>query len=325
MPPTMERKIKRQKSEQSFLRVIFLLKRGGTQMKKNVKKTLVIMLSILMLLSLLAGCAKSAESEVSTEPVQETPKPENNVLLMSTTTSTENSGLLDFILPVFKKETGIEVKVVAVGTGKALQMGVDGEADVLLVHAKADEEKFVQEGHGLERFDVMYNDFVLIGPDSDPAGVKADAPNDIVKALGLILEKQAKFVSRGDDSGTHKMELKLWKEAGVEPIGEWYLSAGKGMGEVIQMADEVVGYTLTDRATYLSMRDKVDLQIVTEGEPRLHNQYGVIAVNPNKNDKINHEAAQIFVDWILSDKTQNLIGEFGKEEFGQSLFIPNAK
>ena len=171
----------------------------------------------------------------------------------------------------------------------------------------------------------MYNDFVLLGPDSDPAGIKANAPNDIVKALGLILEKQAKYVSRGDDSGTHKMELKLWKQGRLEPVGDWYLSAGKGMGEVIQMTDEVEGYTLSDRATYLSMHDKIDLQIVTEGEPRLHNQYGVIAVNPNKNDKINHEAAQIFVDWILSDKTQLLIGEFGKEEFGQSLFIPNAK
>lgn len=294
-------------------------------MKKNAKRTLVILLSILMVLSVFAGCAKPAESEVPVEPVQETPKPENNVLLMSTTTSTESSGLLDFILPVFKEETGIEVKVVAVGTGKALQMGVDGEADVLLVHAKADEEKFVQEGHGLERFDVFYNDFVLLGSVSDPAGIKANAGNDIVKALSLIEEQQAKFVSRGDDSGTHKMELKLWKEAGVEPMGEWYLSAGKGMGEVIQMADEVEGYTLSDRATYLSMRDKIELQIVTEGEPRLHNQYGVIAVNPNKNDKINHEAAQIFVDWIRAPKTQNLIGEFGKEKFGQSLFIPNAK
>lgn len=294
-------------------------------MKKNAKRTLIILLSILMVLSVFAGCAKPAESEVPVEPVQETPKPENNVLLMSTTTSTESSGLLDFILPVFKEETGIEVKVVAVGTGKALQMGVDGEADVLLVHAKADEEKFVQEGHGLERFDVFYNDFVLLGSVSDPAGIKANAGNDIVKALSLIEEQQAKFVSRGDDSGTHKMELKLWKEAGVEPMGEWYLSAGKGMGEVIQMADEVEGYTLSDRATYLSMRDKIELQIVTEGEPRLHNQYGVIAVNPNKNDKINHEAAQIFVDWIRAPKTQNLIGEFGKEKFGQSLFIPNAK
>jgi len=294
-------------------------------MKKNAKRTLVILLSILMVLSVFVGCAKPAESEVPVEPVQETPKPENNVLLMSTTTSTESSGLLDFILPVFKEETGIEVKVVAVGTGKALQMGVDGEADVLLVHAKADEEKFVQEGHGLERFDVFYNDFVLLGSVSDPAGIKANAGNDIVKALSLIEEQQAKFVSRGDDSGTHKMELKLWKEAGVEPMGEWYLSAGKGMGEVIQMADEVEGYTLSDRATYLSMRDKIELQIVTEGEPRLHNQYGVIAVNPNKNDKINHEAAQIFVDWIRAPKTQNLIGEFGKEKFGQSLFIPNAK
>jgi len=294
-------------------------------MKKNGKKLLVIMLTVLMAISVFAGCAKPAEPEAQPEPVQEAPKLENTTLLMSTTTSTENSGLLDFILPVFKDETGIDVKVVAVGTGKALQMGVDGEADVLLVHAKPDEEKFVQEGHGLERFDVMYNDFVLIGPEDDLAGVKADAPNDIVKALGVISEKQGKFVSRGDDSGTHKKELKLWKEAGLEPAGDWYLSAGKGMGDVIQMADEVKGYTLSDRATYLSMRDNVDLQVVTEGENRLFNQYGVIAVNPDKNDKINHEAAQIFVDWILSEKTQQLISEFGKDKYGESLFIPNAK
>ena len=287
-------------------------------MKKNSRRTLIMMLTILMVLSVFVGCSKPAA-----EPVQEAPQ--NKTLLMSTTTSTENSGLLDFILPVLNEETGIEVKVVAVGTGKALQMGVDGEADVLLVHAKADEEKFVQEGHGLERFDVMYNDFVLLGPDGDPAGVKTNAPNDIVKALALISEKQAKFVSRGDDSGTHKMELKLWKEGSLEPLGDWYLSAGKGMGEVIQMADEVNGYTLTDRATYLSMRENIEIQIVTEGEPRLFNQYGVIAVNPNKNDKINHKAAQVFVDWIRSEKTQQLIGEFGKAEFGQSLFIPNAK
>ncbi len=276
-----------------------------------------------MVLTIVIGCAKPAEAPA--EAPQEAPKLESTTLILSTTTSTENSGLLDYILPILKDQTGIETKVVAVGTGKALQMGMDGEADVLLVHAKADEEKFVAEGHGLERFDVMYNDFVLLGPKDDAATIKANAPNDIIQAFKLIKEKQVKFVSRGDDSGTHKMELKLWKEAGVEPVGDWYLSAGKGMGEVIQMADEVMGYTLSDRATYLSMKDKLDLQIATEGEPRLFNQYGVIAVNPDKNDKINNEAAEIFVDWILSKETQELISEFGKEQYGESLFIPNAK
>lgn len=293
-------------------------------MKKIGKKLLVATMIALMIGSVVAGCAKPAEPQAPVEQ-SEAPKVQNTTLIMATTTSTENSGLLDFILPVFKEETGIDVKVVAVGTGKALQMGKDGEADVLLVHAKADEEKFVQEGHGLERFDVMYNDFVLIGPNEDPAGIKANAPSDILKALELIKEKQAKFVSRGDDSGTHKMELKLWKELGVEPSGEWYLSAGKGMGEVITMTDEVKGYTLSDRATYLSMKEAIELGIVSEGDKKLMNQYGVIAVNPNKNDKINNEAAQVFVDWILSDKTQELIAQFGKEQHGESLFIPNAK
>ncbi len=288
------------------------------------RKMLMVLMVMFMLVVVQSGCTKPA---LVPEPpvVQEKSGGEKTSLIMATTTSTENSGLLSFLLPKFKEDTGITVKVVAVGTGQALKLGEDGEADVLLVHAKSAEEEFIKTGHGLERFDVMYNDFILIGPKEDPLQIKEKAGSDISAAFQLISDKEGKFVSRGDDSGTHKAELKLWKVINVEPAGKWYLSAGRGMGEVIQMSDEVQGYTLSDRATYLSMRDKVDLDVVVEGDSRLFNQYGVIAVNPNKNDKINIEGAQAFIDWILSEKGQNLITEFGKDMYGQSLFIPNAK
>ncbi|AKL94378.1 ABC-type tungstate transport system, periplasmic component [Clostridium aceticum] len=296
-------------------------------MSLKKSKSFLIVSFVLVLMMIFVGCAGSPQEAPPAEetPQDAAPQVANTNLLLSTTTSTENSGLLDAILPVFEKETGIEVKVVAVGTGQALQMGKDGEADVLLVHAKASEEEFVAEGHGVERFEVMYNDFVLLGPDSDPAGVLASASNDILKAFQLVYDNQAPFVSRGDDSGTHKMELELWKELGLEPSGNWYVEAGQGMGAVIQMTDEMVGYTLTDRATYLSMKNNLELQVVTEGDTKLFNQYGIIAVNPDKNDKINFEAAEVFIDWMLSEKGQQLIGEFGKAEYGEPLFIPNAK
>jgi len=207
-----------------------------------MKKALSLLLIASLALLVLGGCAKEGGS-----------------IILSTTTSTQDSGLLDYILPKFTEETGTEVKVIAVGTGKALQMGIDGEADVLLVHAKASEEEFVSEGHGTERHDVMYNDFVLVGPKNDPIGLNKDFPKDITKGLAKISETKAIFVSRGDDSGTHKKELSLWKSADIEPIGDWYLSAGAGMGEVLKIASEKGGYTLTDRATYLSLKDTLDL------------------------------------------------------------------
>lgn len=250
---------------------------------------------------------------------------DNGSIILATTTSTENSGLLDYILPHFEEETGIEVKVVAVGTGKALQMGQDGEADVLLVHAKSSEEEFIEAGHGTERFDVMYNDFVVIGSMDDPVKLSKKAKDNVTEAFKIISQDQSKFVSRGDDSGTHKKELSIWEGASIEPKGDWYVSAGKGMGDVIQMADELVAYTMSDRATYLSMKDKIDLKVVVEGDSILFNQYGVIPVNPDKNDIINNEGANTFVEWILSESTQELISEFGVEEFGQPLFVPNAK
>lgn len=272
-----------------------------------MKKFLTVALIVCLALTTFAGCAKK-----------------DSRLILATTTSTENSGLLATILPVFEEETGISVDVVAIGTGAALQKGRDGDADVLLVHAKTSEEEFIADGHGTERSDVMYNDFVIVGPKDDSAGILG-IKEDVNKVYETILKSEATFISRGDDSGTHKKELSLWTEAGLEPSGVWYVEVGKGMGDTLTMAAEMGAYTMTDRATFLSMRDNLDLQIVFEGAPPLFNQYGVIPVNPDKNDLINNDAANEFVKWLLSPETQKLIGEFGIEEFGQPLFIPNAK
>lgn len=303
---------------------------------KSMNKILIGLLIVTLAIVGFTGCANKAAEEQKAPDESKTAEEskatdeqknaeDNGSIILATTTSTENSGLLDYILPKFKEETGIEAKVIAVGTGKALEMGREGEADVLLVHAKSSEEEFVKEGHGTERFDVMYNDFVIIGPKDDPAKLADKTKNNVIEAFKILSEGQSKFVSRGDDSGTHKKEKSFWQEAGIEPKGDWYVSAGKGMGDVIQMTNEMLGYTLSDRATYLSMKDNVDLEIVVEGDSKMFNQYGVIPVNPDKNDEINSEGAKTFVDWILSEKTQKLIGEFGKEKFGQPLFTPNAK
>lgn len=300
-----------------------------------MKKLMTLVLSGFLVLSSLAGCGLKAEEEpqVETEtqvevetPEEEaeTPEPENKDIILSTTTSTQDSGLLDFLIPLFEAESGYVIKTIAVGTGKALQMGIDGEADVLLVHAKASELEFVEEGHGTERHDVMYNDFVLVGPKDDPVGLKDQSPNDILESLKAIESENATFVSRGDDSGTHKKELGIWETAGIEPVGEWYLSAGAGMADVLKIADEKQAYTMTDRATYLSMKTDLDLDIIVEGDENLFNQYGIIPVNPEKDENINNEGALAFMEWILSDKGQELIKEFGVEEYGQPLFIPNA-
>lgn len=287
-----------------------------------MKKLLVSVLTLWIILTSIVGCTQKTEAPV------ETPAPvAKGSIILSTTTSTQDSGLLDYLLPIFTEDTGIEVKTVAVGTGKALQMGRDGDADVLLVHAKTDELTFVEEGHGTVREDVMYNDFIIVGPKFDPlkSSWQIEPGNDIKAALSKIYENKMTFVSRGDDSGTHKKELAIWKSASIEPSGDWYLSAGSGMGEVLKITHEKQGYTITDRATYLSQRDNLDLDILIEGDDNLFNQYGVIPVNPDKNAQINYEGAIEFMNWLITDKGQNLIKTFGVEKYGQPLFIPNFK
>ncbi|KLN59782.1 sulfate transporter [Kiloniella spongiae] len=245
-------------------------------------------------------------------------------ITLASTTSTQNSGLFDYLLPLFKEQTGIEVHVVAVGTGAALKLARNGDADVLMVHHKTSEETFVSEGYGVERFDVMYNDFVLVGPDNDPSGVKET--ETIVDALGEIKAKQAIFLSRGDDSGTNKRELELWKANGDNPktaSGSWYRETGSGMGATLNTAVAMQGYTLSDRATWISYKNKQNMEILFEGDERLFNQYGVIVVNPEKFPHVKEEAAKIFVNWLLSEEGQSTIASY--KVSGQQLFIPDAK
>jgi tungstate transport system substrate-binding protein len=248
---------------------------------------------------------------------------QNQSIVVASTTSTQDSGLFDHILPLFEKETGIDVKVVAQGTGQALDTARRGDADVVFVHAKAQEEKFLEEGFGVKRFDVMYNDFVLIGPKSDPAGVSGS--KDIAAALVAIEARKAPFVSRGDRSGTHSAELKLWKDAGIDieaAKGPWYKEIGQGMGAALNTAAAMNAYVLSDRGTWLSFRNRGDLDIAVEGDKRLFNQYGVMLVNPEKHPGVKAEAGQRFVDWLISPEGQEAIGEYKID--GQQLFFPNA-
>ncbi len=242
-------------------------------------------------------------------------------LLLQSTTSTQNSGFYDYILPHFEAETGIDVQVVAVGTGRAIRNAQNGDGDVLLVHARADEDAFVAAGYGVARFDLMYNDFVILGPADDPAGVSQ--ADDLGGALARILDAKATFISRGDDSGTHKKELEFWESYGLDPSVTRYLETGSGMGATIRMAVELQAYTMSDRATWIAFQNQRDGRIVFEGDPPLNNQYGIIVVNPERHDHINIEAANRFQDWILSDVGQRLIGEFRVN--GQQLFFPNAR
>jgi tungstate transport system substrate-binding protein len=246
---------------------------------------------------------------------------DDRFIVVSSTTSTENSGLFAYLLPMFEAETGIQVRVVAVGTGKAIQQAKDGDADVLFVHHKPSEEAFVADGFGVERFDVMYNDFIVVGPAADPAGVAG--MTDVVAAMAQIADDGATFASRGDDSGTNKKELSLWQEAGIEPAGEaWYQATGSGMGATLNTASGLGAYTLTDRATWLGFANKGDLEIVVEGDDKLFNQYGIILVNPEKYPHVKAELGQTFIDWVLSAEGQNAIAAF--EIDGQQVFFPNA-
>jgi len=272
-------------------------------MKKNVSRILLVVLALVMALSL-ASCGKKA-------PV-----------IMATTTSTDNTGLLDYLAPIFQEDTGYELQWTAVGTGAALQLGMDGEADVLLVHSKAREEQFVADGYGVERFQVMYNDYIIVGPTDGAVAVTGD----INAVFQQILDESLTFVSRGDDSGTHTKETGIWTKLELDyESNPNYISAGAGMGDTLTMANEKGAYCLTDRGTWLAKKaDYPELSVICEGDSNLLNQYGVIAVNPDKWEDTNVKGAEAFIEWICSEEVQALIADFGVEEYGEPLFFPNA-
>jgi tungstate transport system substrate-binding protein len=249
-------------------------------------------------------------------------------IVVASTTSTQDSGLFEYLLPIFKQETGITVKVLAQGTGQALDTGRRGDADVVFVHARSAEEKFLAEGQGVKRYPVMYNDFVLIGPKSDPAGIRG--MTNVARALHTIKDKQASFISRGDRSGTHIAELQLWKDAGIDiekdlhdkNLGPWYKSIGQGMGAALNTAGASNAYVLADRASWLRFKNKGDLAILVQGDKRLFNQYGVMLVNPEKHPTVKKDLGQIFIDWLISPNGQKAIGSYKVN--GEQLFIANA-
>lgn len=274
-----------------------------------MKKSLVYLVCTIVCVSLLLAACGTA-------------KPKNPDVILATTTSTRDSGLLDVLLPMFLEETGYNVKMVAVGTGEALKMGEEGNADVLLVHAPASEVTFMENGFGKDRFLVMHNDFVIVGPAADPAAISGSA--DTAEAFTKIAQSESLFVTRGDDSGTHKAELKLWGAAEITPEGAWYLDSGQGMGDTLRITSEKGAYTLTDRATYLALKDTLDLEILFQGDKALLNIYHVITVNPDKWSNLNYEGGKAFADWLVSEDVQKFIETFGVEEFGEPLFFPDA-
>ena len=263
----------------------------------------------------LCGCGPA------TSGPQSASDPDGTTIVLATTTSTQDSGLLDELVPWFTAETGIDVQTIAVGSGQAIELARRGEVDVALVHSPDAEEELVAEGDTGRRLMVMHNDFVLLGPPSDPAGV---AGSPVKAALAEVAATQAPFVSRGDESGTHAKELALWADAGTQPGGEWYTSTGQGMGATLRIASEKAGYTLADRATYLSQRDTLALDVVAEGDPGLLNVYHVIEMTTAAGERVEQEAAEAFTDWIVSDPVQSRIGEFGVSDVGERLFVPDA-
>jgi len=277
-----------------------------------------IVLALITAGLLLSACVPS--TSIATRP----PIAANKELILATTTSTQDSGLLDVLIPLFEMETGYQVQTVAVGSGQAMKMGEEGNADVLLVHAPASEVTFMESGFGKDRALVMHNDFIIVGPSSDPAGIKGLAVED---ALKTINEKSTTFISRGDDSGTHKAELSLWKKAQLDPKTQkpaWYLESGQGMGATLTIASEKRAYTLTDRATYLANKANLQLEILVEGDKALLNVYHVITVNNEKWPKANYDGATAFLKFITQSSTQEVIGQFGVDKYGQQLFIPDA-
>ncbi len=273
-------------------------------------------LTLLTIFLLLNACAPASTTAPEAAPA-------NPILILATTTSTQDSGLLDVLIPLFEAETGYTVQTVAVGTGQALKMGEEGNADVLLVHAPSSEVTFMDGGFGKDRALVMHNDFIIVGPAADPAGI--NGMDSAVNALTLIFNSGATFISRGDDSGTHKKELELWKKAALDPAGQsWYLETGQGMGATLIVASEKNAYTLTDRATYLAQKDNGQLELLLEGDPPLLNIYHVITVNPAKWPRVNYEGAMAFLNFLLKQSTQDVIAKFGIDLYGQPLFYPDA-
>lgn len=282
-----------------------------------MRKSWILLLVLLLFISFVAvGCGVFNKTDPGTQSLVHSKE-----LILVTTTSTYDSGLLDYFLPFFEEKYNYDVKVISLGTGQALEQGKNGDADVALVHAKAAELQMVADGHYVDRADVMYNDFVIVGPNTDPAGLKAI--KDLKEVFIALAEEEVAFISRGDDSGTHKKELSLWEASNIVPKGLWYVSAGSGMGDTLRIADEMQGYTLTDRATYLSLRETLDLGIIFEGANGLFNQYGIMAVNPTNYTGINYEGAKLLIDYFCSAEGQELIAGF--KPFGDTLFFPNAE
>jgi tungstate transport system substrate-binding protein len=273
-------------------------------MRRQFKHLLLLLVALLVL----AGCTLG--------------QPADSEIILATTTSTQDSGLLDELIPVFEADSGYTVKTIAVGSGQALQMGEEGNADVLLVHAPAAEQALMESGAASERLLVMHNDFVLVGPSDDPAGIAGLAAP--AEALAQIAASGAPFASRADDSGTHKKEQSLWQAAAITPAGDWYLETGQGMGATLRVASEQAGYTLTDRATYLSLADTLALDILVEGDSSLLNVYHVMIVNPERWPAVNSEGAEALADFLVSDEGQALIAAFGVEQYGQPLFYADA-
>jgi len=278
----------------------------------NAKKSTRSLLILLVMAALLLGASVAGFAAGPVEPT----------LTLATTTSTYDSGLLDYLLPVFEKDYNTKVKVLSLGTGQAIATAQKGDADVLLVHDRAREDAFVKNGYGINRRDVMHNQFLIVGPAHDPAKIKGET--SVIDAFKKIAANKVRFISRGDGSGTHSKELALWKAAGVTPGGSWYVEAGQGMGDTLMMANEMNGYILTDEATFLALKSNFDLVVLYEGEKILLNPYGVIAVNPAKYPDIHQNAAMAFVDFMTSEKGQKMIYQFGRDKYGKSLFIPDA-
>jgi tungstate transport system substrate-binding protein len=304
------------------------------------KKALALLIFYVLLCMVLAACssqsmpATASEVPIATAPKvadtqapaaatdQPTTVPTSTEIILATTTSTRDSGLLDELLPAFEKEIGYKVKMIAVGSGAAIALGQEGNADVLLVHSIAAEKKYMDGGFGKERLLVMHNDFIIVGPESDPAKISSSAStNDAFKAFS---ESKSIFVSRADESGTNAKELAIWKAIEITPEGDWYLKSGQGMGDTLRIASEKSGYTITDRATFLSLKDTLDLTILYQGEKSLLNIYHVITVNPDKFTTVNYAGAKAFADWIVSSETQKTIAAFGEAKYGEPLFFADA-